>query len=62
MEKKTYQKPQMEVIELDSMNILVVSGGWGGEATDPAKAPLRDAWDDAFEDNEAAQTFENLLW
>ena len=46
MNKKHYMTPQMEAIEVEASNLLQASGGWGGNATNPAKAPLFEEWDD----------------
>ena len=46
MNKKHYMTPQMEAIEVEASNLLQASGGWGGDATKPAKVSLFDDSDD----------------
>ncbi len=49
MNKKHYIMPQIEPIEIETINLLQVSGEFGDPATRPAKVPLfdyTDDWDD----------------
>ena len=48
--KKQYLTPEMEILKLEQEGMLCMSGDLGGDATDPAKAPLfdddLDDWDE----------------
>lgn len=46
MNKKHYIMPQIEPIEIETINLLQVSGEFGDPATRPAKVPLFDYTDD----------------
>lgn len=44
--KKKYIIPEAEVIEIDLQTMLCISGGLGGDASDPALAPEFEESDD----------------